>query len=179
MVGCDIGYGDGVSVGSSKYVLVLVDQCTTNSIVYGMHGSSGADVCEALWKFFIDVGGFPKILQCDFDTRLTHLQDKNGLVERKWQSLTKMVRSFLTAAKLPKIFWFWAIREASIRMNMLPVVQQQNGTPERPADLSIMTTPYFEFFGVKPDYCILFLFGLIDSFRRFRNGNHKQTTFEL
>ena len=68
VVGCDIGYGDGVSVGGSKYVLVLVDQCTTNSFVYGMHGSSGADVCEALWKFFIDAGGFPKTLQTDFDT---------------------------------------------------------------------------------------------------------------
>ena len=32
-----------------------------------MHGSSGADVCEALWKFFIDAGGFLKTLQYDFD----------------------------------------------------------------------------------------------------------------
>ena len=89
-----------------------------------MHGSSGANVCEALWKYFIDAGGFPKTLQTDFDTRLIggkaatllrshwtriraaqpHHQDKNGLVERKWQSLTKMARSFLTAAKLPKKF---------------------------------------------------------------------------
>ena len=35
-----------------------------------MYGSSGADVCEALWKFFIDTGCFPKTLQMDFDTRL-------------------------------------------------------------------------------------------------------------
>ena len=35
-----------------------------------MHGSSGADVCEVLWKFFIDVGGFLKMLQFDFDLRL-------------------------------------------------------------------------------------------------------------
>jgi len=68
-----------------------------------MNGSSGDDVCEALWKFFIDAGGFLKTLQCDFDTRLIggkaaallrshgtriqatppHRQDKNGLVERK------------------------------------------------------------------------------------------------
>ena len=48
VVSCDIGYGDGVSVGGSKYVIVLVDQCTTNSFVYDIHGSSGADVCEAL-----------------------------------------------------------------------------------------------------------------------------------
>ena len=120
VVGCDIGYGDGISVGGAKYVLVLVDQCTTNSFVYGMHGSSGADVCEALWKFFIDAGGFPKTLQCDFDMQLIggkaaallcshstriqaappHWQDKNGLVEQKWQSLTKMAHSFLTAAKI-------------------------------------------------------------------------------
>ena len=35
-----------------------------------MHGSSGANVCEGIWKFFIDASGFPKILQCDFDIRL-------------------------------------------------------------------------------------------------------------
>ena len=122
-----------------------------------MHGSSGADVCEALWKLFIDAGGFPKTLQCDFDTRLIggkaaallqshgtrigaaplHCQDKNRLVERKWQLLTKMARSFLTAAKLPTKFWFWALHEASIRMNMLPVVQQQDGTPENPQMLRL------------------------------------------
>ena len=35
--------------------------------------------------------------------------------------------------------------EASIRMNMLSVTQQQDGTPEKPVDPSIMTTPYFDF----------------------------------
>jgi len=53
VVGMDIGYGDGVAVGGYKYVLILVDQCTTNSFLYGMHGCSGGDMCEALWKFFI------------------------------------------------------------------------------------------------------------------------------
>ena len=80
------------------------------------------DVCEALWKFFIEAGGFPKTIQSDFNPRLiggkadallpTHgtriraappyRQDKNGLVERRWASLTKMARWFLTEAKLPK-----------------------------------------------------------------------------
>ena len=148
--------------------------------------------------FFIDTGGFPKTLQCDFDTQLIggkaaallrshgtriraappHRQDKNRLVKQKWQSLTKMVRSFLTAAKLPKKFWSWALCEASIWMNMLPVVQQQEGTPEKAADASIMTTPNYEFFGVKPDYRILFPFDLIGSFRRPCDGSHKRTSFE-
>ena len=47
-------------------------------------------------------------------------QDKNGLVERRWQSLTKMARSFLAEAKLPKKFWFWVIYEANLRLNILP-----------------------------------------------------------
>ena len=30
VLGMDIGYGEGTSYGGSKYVLVLVDQCTSN-----------------------------------------------------------------------------------------------------------------------------------------------------
>ena len=70
VVGVDIGYGDGVAVGGAKYVLALVDQCITETFVYPMQGLSGGDVCEALWKFFIDAGGFPRTIQCDFDHRL-------------------------------------------------------------------------------------------------------------
>ena len=77
-------------------------------------------------ELFIDAGGFLETFQCNFDPRLIggkaaallrthgtrvcaappHCQDKNGLVERRWQSLTKMARSFLTEAKVPKKFWF-------------------------------------------------------------------------
>ena len=70
MVGMNIGYGDGVYIGGSKYILVLVDQYTTKTCVYGMQGWSGGDVCKAFWKFLIDAGVFPKIFQCDFDPRL-------------------------------------------------------------------------------------------------------------
>ena len=54
----------------------------------------------------------------EFGRSPLHRQDKNGLVERKRQSLSKMARAFLSAAKLPKKFWFWAICEASIHMNI-------------------------------------------------------------
>ena len=119
----DISYGDSNAIGK------LVDQCTTNSSIYGIHGASGADVCEALCNFFINAGGFLKTILCNFDWRLIggnaaallcthgtriraappHRQDKNGLVERRWASLTKMVQSFLSEVKLPKKFWYWAI----------------------------------------------------------------------
>ena len=48
VVGMDIGYGESNSPGGHKYVLVLVDKCTSNTFVYGIHGTSGADVVEAL-----------------------------------------------------------------------------------------------------------------------------------
>ena len=112
-----------------------------------MNGSSGANVTKALWKFFIDAGGFPRTIQCNFDMRLiggkaaallrSHgvtvraappsRQDHNGLVERQWAEITKMARSFLADAKLPKKFWFWAIREANLRMNLLLVTTGKPG----------------------------------------------------
>ena len=133
-VGMDIAHGDGTSVGRCKHSLFLVDCCTSQSFIRGMQGSSGSNVCEALWKFFIDAGGFPKVTQCDFDPKLIggkaaallcshgtrtqaappNRQDKNGLVERKWQSIVAMAQSFLTEAQLPKKFWHWAVREANL-----------------------------------------------------------------
>lgn len=195
VVGMDVGYGaDGKSIGGYSHVLTLVDQCTRQSWVYGMNGSSGADITEALWRFFIDAGGFPRILQCDFDNRIIggkasallrshgtciraappHRQDKNGLVKRHWQELTKMARSFLADAKLPKKFWFWAIREANAWMNILPVTTKAEGD-QRP---EFLTTPFEAFYGEKPDYRILFPFGSVGAFRRVTDGNHRRTSFE-
>ena len=47
----DIGQGEANSPGGHKYVLVLVDTYTSNTFVYGIHGTSGADVVEARWNF--------------------------------------------------------------------------------------------------------------------------------
>ena len=85
-----------------------------------------------------------------------------------------MARSFLTEAKLPKKFWFWAIREANLFLNVLPITQQQDGTD----DPALISTPHFEFFGVKPDYRILFPFGCIGASRRPIDGNHTRNNFE-
>lgn len=44
VVGMDIVYSEANSPGGHKYVLVLIDKCTTNSFLYGMHCTSGADI---------------------------------------------------------------------------------------------------------------------------------------
>ena len=84
-----------------------------------------------------------------------------------------MARSFLTEAKLPKKFLFWAIRKANIGLNILPITQNEGSF-----DPAFMTTPHFELFGIKPDYRILFPFGCIGAFRWARDGNHNCTNFE-
>ena len=101
-------------------------------------------------------------------------QNKNALVERQSKFLTKMTRSFLTEAKLLKKFWFWAIHEANIRLNILPNTQKEGFI-----DPAFMTTPHFEFFETKPDYRIFFPFGCIGAFPQTRDGNHNHTNFEL
>ena len=59
-------------------------------------------------------------------------------------------------------------------MNLLPITQQQDGVD----DLSLWSTPYYKFYSVCPDYCILFPFGAISAFRYVCNGNHDHKSFK-
>ena len=194
LVGMDIGYGDETSPGGYKYVLSLVDSFTRHSFVYGLRGVTGRDIEEALYSFIIDAGGIPKRIRCDFDTRFVKgaalrfmkhhkikiessppgRQSGNGLAESHWKSACRMARAFLIEANLPKRFWFWAIREAYHRMNMLPVITQP-ATAHHPA---IHSTPMELFYSVKPDYRVLFPFGSVGYFHREQDGPRKRTQFE-
>jgi hypothetical protein len=66
-VSMDIGYGHGASPGGAKYCLVLVDGFSHHVSVYGLNGITGLDVQDALWRYFIDAGGLPECIQCDYD----------------------------------------------------------------------------------------------------------------
>ena len=156
-----------------------------------MHGTSEANAVEALWKFCIDAGGFPRTIQCNSDPQFIggkvislfrshgcyvsaatpHQQDHNGLVKKWWEVLTNMARDFLADAWLPKWFWYWVIREAARRVNVLPV----SFNPDDPINPDFMTTPHFEFYSTKPNYRTLFPFGAIGIFRWVRDGNCDRT----
>ena len=84
-----------------------------------------------------------------------------------------MAHSFLIEAKLPKKFWFWAIREANLCLNILSITQKEGSL-----DPSFMMTPHFKLFGTKPDYRILFPSGCIGAFCSTRDGNHNRNNFE-
>jgi hypothetical protein len=100
----DIGYGDGTSPGGSNYCLFLTDFTTRHNFFYGLKSKSGQAIVDALWCFFIDAGGIPARLRCDFDPSFVHgevetflqrqnikitsspphRKSQNGAVERQW-----------------------------------------------------------------------------------------------
>ena len=140
-IGVDIGYGDGTSPGGYKYCLLLTCLSTKATWVYGLTDLKGSTIADAFWLYAIDAGSFPKRVRTDFDKRLIcgdvarllrshgvtigaappHRQSQNGAVERQWQTACCMARSLLAKSRLPKKYWYWAIRESVGRMNLLPV----------------------------------------------------------
>ena len=68
-VGVDIGFGDGVSPGGFRYCLMLVDQYSRKTWCYGLKDLASPSIIAVFWRFFVDSGGIPRILQCDFDQK--------------------------------------------------------------------------------------------------------------
>ena len=101
---------------------------------------------------------------------------RSELVERRWQEITKMAQTFLSEAKLPKKFWYWAIWEASICSNSLPITQHSTDIN----DPKFWSTPHYEFYGKKPDYhIIIFPFGAIGVFCWPSDGSKKRSKYDL
>ena len=164
----DIGYGDCVSIGGFRYILLLVDRTTRYQWAYGLTSMTQDTIITALEKFHAEAGGLPQKIYTDFDPKLisgkteqwllTKIPDKpcrvfaapsgrqneNGLVERAWQTTVAMARSYITDMQMPRAYWFWALRHANQVMNYIPC--KVNGE---------LTTPFELVHGVKPDYRVL------------------------
>jgi len=87
----------------------------------------------------------PKRLITDFDTKLiggkardylnslrihvnaapSNRQDRNGLADRHWQTMTAMARSWLASAELPAKFWYYAVKRAAEVCNYFPAAVRQ------------------------------------------------------
>jgi len=81
----------------------------------------------------------------------SYRQDKNGLAECHWQTLTNMARNWLASAELPATFWFHAVRRAAEVCNYFPF-RLEDGS---------FTTPFEIVHRIKPDLRTLFKpFGL-------------------
>lgn len=118
MVHVDIVFGPEVSLGNVHYGLLFSDRYSRMSYIYPLRNLT-ADICKQLEAFFAHLGTTPKRLISDFDMKLiggkareylnslkihvnaapAHRQDKNGLVERHWQTIVAMARNWLASIK--------------------------------------------------------------------------------
>lgn len=92
-------------------------------------------------------------------------QSQNGLMEGAWAVAHQMARAFLTQSRLPKLFWFWVVREAIARMNVVPMHFDDAESP-------LHTTSMELHHGKKPDVNVLCNFGSVGFFTRDRDGTH-------
>jgi hypothetical protein len=180
----DIGYGDCVSIGGFRYVLILVDRTTRFQWLYGLKTMTQSNIIEALTKFQADAGGLPDKIYTDFDLKLikgdtkkwllnripgkpctvsaapSGRQNENGLVKNHWKTTVSMARAYITDMQMPRSYWFWALRHATQVSNYIPC--KVNGE---------LTTPFELVHGVKPDYRVLFRLFSTVYFRVKRDGN--------
>jgi len=162
----DIGYGDCKAIGGAKYCLLIVDRATRYTWIYALKSLTHEDITNALRDFKIDAGGLPTRIYTDFDNKLIagmtaqwlkdngdckiiaslgSRQSQNGLVERAWQTISAMARSYITDMQMPRTYWYWGLRQAVHVINYFSCLV--NG---------LSTTPFELVYGVKPDLRTLF-----------------------
>jgi hypothetical protein len=157
----DIVFGDCMALGGFRYALILVDVATRYTWLYGLTSLSSTDIINALSSFQSAMDGrMPRKFHTDFDKKLmggkalrwihankskviaapARRQSSNGLVERTWQTIVRMARSYITEKQVGREYWYWAIKRASEMLNQVP------GRMGRK-----LTSPFELVYGVKPD----------------------------
>jgi hypothetical protein len=170
VVHMDIIFGPDISIGNIHYGLLFTDCHSQMTYLYPLQ-NLGSDIVKQLESFFAHLGFSPKRLISDFDTKLiggksreylnrlkihvnaapANRQDRNGLAERHWQTMTAMARNWLASAELPAKFWYYAVKHAAEVCNYFPI-KLEDGSWSTPLELA---------HGVKLDLRVLFkVFGL-------------------
>ena len=183
VVHCDIAYGDCKAIGGARFCLILVDRATRYCWIYALKSLCHTNIIKVFQQFQVDAGSLPHRLYTDFDSKLvagptgqfllehgckvraspSGRQDKNGLVERAWQTAVGMARSYITDMQMPRHFWYWAIRQAVFVMNYLPCTVS-----------NILTSSHELVYGVKPDYRLLFRLFSTGYFKHSSDGSRRR-----
>jgi hypothetical protein len=183
----DIIFGPEISVGNVHYGLICVDRYSRMTYIYPLKNLT-SDIQKQLELFFSHIGVLPRRIITDFDLKLiggkareylnsllihfnaapSDRQDKNGLVERHWQTLVSMSRNWLASAELPASFWFYAVRRAAEVCNYFPFKLEDNS----------ITTPFELAHLSKPDLRTLFRPFCLAAIRRERIGDEVLSKFD-
>ncbi len=185
----DIVFGPDVALNNIHYALLFTDRYSRMTYLYPLQNLT-TDIRKQLEAFFAHIGFTPTRLITDFDTKLiggkareylnslmihvnaapaTH-QDRNGLAEKHWQTMTSMARNWLASAELPAKFWFYVFKRAAEICNYFPI-RLEDGSWSTPLALA---------HNKKPDLRVLFkMFGLA-AVRREHSGNqHPNKEYEV
>jgi len=155
----DIVFGPEISIGNVHYGLMFTDRHSRMTYIYPLQNLTG-DIPKQIAAFFAHLGFVPQRLITDVDLKLiggkareflnsllVHVnaappnrQDKNGLVERHWQTMVSMARNRLASAKLPSTFWFYAVRHAAEVCNYFPF-KLDSGSYSTPFELAHKQKP--------------------------------------
>lgn len=180
----DIGFGDSIAPGGIKYVLLLVDRKTRYSIERPLQSTSSDSIITQLKYISATYGRLPKQIYSDFDPKLLSKkvrtfchennsiihacphsqQNQNGSCERRWQTFTRMARSYLNDMRIPRSYWYWAIRHANRVTNVIPVKLK-----------TLLTTPYELVYSKNPDYRMLFRLFSTTYFSRLKDSTISRT----
>jgi len=187
VVHMDIVFGPEIALGNIHYGILFTDQYSRMSYLYPLQNLT-SDIPKQLQAFFAHIGSPPTRLITDFDLKLIggkareylnslliHVnaapslrQDKNGLVERHWQTMVLMARNWLASAELPSTFWYYAVKRAAEVCNYFPY-KLEDGS---------FTTPFELAHNIKPDLRVIFkMFGLA-AVRRERVGEKTLSKFD-
>jgi hypothetical protein len=157
----DIIFGPEISIGNIHYGLLFTDRFSRMTYLYPLHNLT-SDIPKQLEAFFAHLGMTPRCLITDFDLKLiggrareyldnllvhvnaapAYRQDKNGLVERHWQTMVSMARNWLASAELPSTFWYYAVHCAAEVCNYFPY-KLEDGTYSTPFELVHRIKPDF------------------------------------
>jgi hypothetical protein len=119
----DIVFGPEVSIGNVHYGLIFSDRHSRMTYIYPLQNLT-SDIPKQMQTFFAHLSMLPKRLMSDCDLKLiggsahtylnsmlihvnatpSHRQDRNGLVERHWQTMVSMARNWLASSELPSCF---------------------------------------------------------------------------
>ena len=183
----DIAYGDTVAPGGIKFALVVVDRKTRYNFVFPLTDCKSTTIINTLQKLKVTAGKLPRKLYTDFDPKLLSAkvtswyhqqngmilaappeqQHQNGLVERTWQTLSKMARAFINDKQMPRSYWYWAVQHASRVHNVFPL--KFDGQ---------LTTSHELVYKSKPDYRQLFRLFSTTYFSHHKDNNKERSNVQ-
>jgi hypothetical protein len=185
----DIGFGHKDSPDGFKYSRLIVDYKTWHNFLYGLRTVTDEDIHNALLDFFIEPGGIPGTIQCDFDTQFlagsAHQlilergirlqaapggrQSQNGLVKSHWKHIVRTACALLVDRGMPKSLWFFALHHTVKVCHYLPVMIEGN-----------ITTAFEQVHKSQQNFqAIIYPLVIHGYFRRTRDSNLEHLQFEF